>query len=432
MGRPMASGAELSALRDAWDAHWTKFFERGGVEAPPALPSVILDSWHRTMASAAPLTTTVAARLPASSDEGAVLSEAARHLAPSIHQLSDESGYLIAIADTAATLIHTSAGREMLGRAEHVNAVPDSVWAEHVMGTNALDLALRTGRPAHVFATQHAARQLHDWTCWAVPVRTRNTGALSGVVNIAAPWDHSAPMGTALARSVALMAEGVMDRLGFASACRDRPRLSLRLLGPARVTLRGAPVHLSPRQTEIVAILAMRPEGFSFDELHTHLYGDRRVAATTLRVELSKLRAILGDDLLVSRPYRLNAEVDLDLSRALAFLAAGETRQVLDLFHGEPLPGSTSPYLREVCTHVCVSLRNRLLLTGRAGDALRYAEIFPWDDEVLRTAMDRTPHGDPNAPLLMGRLTAATSPAPTLRQHLGRTVGAQDGTVLSW
>ncbi|MFC8248131.1 hypothetical protein [Streptomyces chartreusis] len=431
MGRPTASGEEMRALRDEWATHWTTFFQMSGGQAPPALPRGILDSWCRTVASAAPLTTRVAARLPADSEEGFVLSEAARHVEPSMRELSSESGYLIAIADAAATLIHVSAGREMLRRAEHVNAVPDSVWAEHVMGTNALALALRTGRPARVFATQHAAQQLHDWTCWAVPVHHRKTGALCGVVNIAAPWNHSSPMGTALARSVSLMAEDTMDRLG-PSARREPRRLSVRLLGPVRVALRGTPVQLSPRQTEIVAILAMRPEGFSFDELHAHLYGDRRVAATTLRVELSKLRAILGDDLLVSRPYRLNAQVDLDLSRALAYLAAGDTRQVLDLFHGEPLPGSTSPYLREVCTHVCVSLRNRLLLTGCTGDALRYAEIFPWDDEVLRTAVDRAPQGDPNIPLLMGRLSAAASPAPTLRQHLRRTVGGQDGTVLSW
>ncbi|WP_455357001.1 hypothetical protein [Streptomyces sp. SYSU K217416] len=431
MGRSTASGEELGALRDEWAAHWTKFFEVSGGQAPAALPRVILDSWHRTMASAAPLTTKVAARQPADRDEGLALSEAARHLAPSIRELSSESGYLIAIADSTATLIHTSAGREMLRRAEQVNAVPGSVWAEHVMGTNALGLALRAGRPARVFATQHAARQLHDWTCWAVPIRTRHTGALCGAVNIAAPWRHSAPMGTALARSVSLMVEDAMDRLEF-SGCRERPQLSVRLLGPVRVALRGMPVHLSPRQTEIVAILAMRPEGLSSDELHMHLYGDRRVAATTLRVELSKLRSILGEDLLVSRPYRLNADVDLDLSRALAYLATGDTRQVLDLFHGEPLPGSASPYLQEVCTHVCVSLRNHLLLTGCASDALRYAEIFPWDDEVLRTAIDRTQQGDPNIPLLMGRLSAAASPAPTLRQHLVHTVGAQDGTVLSW
>lgn len=431
MERPTPPAVELRSLRDTWAAHWTRFFQVGVREAPPTLPRAILDSWRRTLASAAPLVTKAAAHLPADGDEGMALSEAVRQVAPSMRELSSESGYLIAVADATASLIHISAGREMLDQAERVNAVPGSVWAEHVMGTNALDLALRSGHPARVFATQHAARQLHDWTCWAVPVHHRRTGAVCGVVNISAPWDHSSPMGTTLARSVSLMTEDAMDRVGFPA--RPEPhRLSVRLLGPARVTLRGVPVQLSPRQTEIVAILALTSEGFSFDELRTHLYGDRRVAATTLRVELSKLRAILGEDLLVSRPYRLNAQVDLDLSRALSRLAAGDTRQVLDLFHGEPLPGSTSPYLREVCTHVCVSLRNRLLLTGGAVDALRYAEIFPWDDEVLRTAMDRTPRGDPAIPLLMGRLSAASSHAPTFRQHLGRTVGAQDGTVLSW
>ncbi|WP_052745653.1 helix-turn-helix domain-containing protein [Allosalinactinospora lopnorensis] len=427
----MSSVTELRALRDTCASHWGAFFESSGEEPASSLPQEIRDSWARTRASAAPLATVAAAHLPATSDAGFALCRVARHLEPRIRALSMESGYLIAIADPTGTLIHTSAGREMLRRAERVNAVPQSAWGERVMGTNALSLALRTGRPAQVFATQHAAQTLHDWTCWAVPIRARDSGALGGVVNIAAPWNHHVPMGAALARSVALMVEDAQDILTL-SGSGERPHLVIRLLGPSEVVLRGASVPLSPRQMEIVAILAMRPGGVSPDELHSHLYGDRRVAATTLRVELSKLRSLLGGDVLLSPPYRLNAEVDLDLSRALAHLAAGETHKVLDLLRGEPLPWSDSPYLREMCTYVCVALRNRLLLTGCAGDALRYAEIFPWDDEVLRTAMARTPRQDPRTPLLMGRLAASASPAPTLRQHLGRTVSAQDCNVLSW
>ena len=424
------SNNALSALRDAGARHWAEYFESGGAQAASSLPRDIRDSWARTRASAAPLATAAAAHPPAASDAGAALARAARHVAPRLRALAGESGCLIAIADPAATLIHTSAGREMLGRAERVNAVPQSTWAEQVMGTNALSLALGAGRPAQVFATQHAARQLHDWTCWAVPLHDRGTGDLAGVVNLSAPWNHHLPMGAALARSVALMVEDAREGLTSAGP-KERPRLVIRLLGPPEVTLRGAHVPLTPRQMEIVAILALRPGGVTLDELHSHLYGDRRVSPTTLRVELSKLRALLGADLLPGRPCRLNAEVDLDLSRVLAHLAAGDTRQALDLLRGEPLPTSSSPYLREMCTHACVSLRSRLLLTGRAREALRYAEIFPWDEEVLRAARDRTPRSDPHFPLLTGRLAASASTAPTLRQQRGPTVGARDGDVLS-
>ncbi|KAB1141719.1 hypothetical protein F7R91_31395 [Streptomyces luteolifulvus] len=430
MERAVPPARELRALRDTWALHWAAFFESGG-EAAPSLPQDIRDSWVRTRELTAPLTTVAAAHRLAANEADFPLRSAARHLEPHMRALSVESGYLIAIADTAGALVHTSAGRDMLRRAERVNAVPQSTWAEHVMGTNALSITLRTGRPAQVCASQHAAQTLHDWTCWAVPIRAGGTGALSGVVNIAAPWDHYAPMGAALARSVALMVEEAQAGLGY-SGSGERPQLVIRLLGPAQVALRGAPVPLSPRQIEIVAILAMTPGGVSFDQLHSHLYGDRRVAATTLRVELSKLRSLLGGDVLLSRPYRLNAKVDLDLSRALGHLAAGETHQVLDLLRGEPLPGSASPYLQEICTHVCVSLRNRLLLTGCASGALRYAEIFPWDDEVLRTAIEHTPQHDPRLSLLLGRLAASASPAPTLRQHLGPTLGARDGNLVPW
>ncbi len=66
-------------------------------------------------------------------------------------------------------------------------------------------------------------------------------------------------------------------------------------------------IRLSPRHSEILLLLASAPRGLSGDELAVLLY-EEDSSASTLRVELGRLRAILGDDLLASRPYRLVAE----------------------------------------------------------------------------------------------------------------------------
>ena len=60
-------------------------------------------------------------------------------------------------------------------------------------------------------------------------------------------------------------------------------------------------------------LLAAAPRGLSGDELAVLLYEDD-VSTSTLRAELNRLRALLGDDLLASRPYRLAAEVTARLA----------------------------------------------------------------------------------------------------------------------
>ena len=63
-------------------------------------------------------------------------------------------------------------------------------------------------------------------------------------------------------------------------------------------------LRLSPRHSEILLLLASAPRGLSGDELAVLLY-EEDGSASTLRAELNRLRSLLGEDLLASRPYRL-------------------------------------------------------------------------------------------------------------------------------
>lgn len=68
---------------------------------------------------------------------------------------------------------------------------------------------------------------------------------------------------------------------------------------------------MTPRQIEILTILALCPHGLTLEHLYQALYGERKVSMGTLKAEMSQLRDILGG-LLGSRPYRLLVHVEAD------------------------------------------------------------------------------------------------------------------------
>src|SRR5665811_1488379 len=62
-------------------------------------------------------------------------------------------------------------------------------------------------------------------------------------------------------------------------------------------------IRLSPRHSEILLLLASAAQGLPGDELAVLLY-EEDGSASTLRAELNRLRHLLGEELLASRPYR--------------------------------------------------------------------------------------------------------------------------------
>ena len=128
--------------------------------------------------------------------------------------------------------------------------------------------------------------------------------------------------------------DGPADRAGHAalprapglSPRRSRPDvegLTLRLLGNAEAHLDGRRLLLNRRQTEILALLAMNPDGVSLERLHALVYGDQGVTLSTLKAEVSHLRSALGGQL-TSRPYRLTMPVTTDIDVVLAAVRRGD------------------------------------------------------------------------------------------------------------
>jgi hypothetical protein len=100
-----------------------------------------------------------------------------------------------------------------------------------------------------------------------------------------------------------------------------RSRLVVRALGRRRVLLEigGERLELTPRHSEIVALLSLNPDGLTSRELGRELYG-ADCKAVTVRAEVSRLRRRLGP-VLARNPYRLDAEVSVDREEVELVLA---------------------------------------------------------------------------------------------------------------
>ncbi|WIX75459.1 hypothetical protein QRX50_28550 [Amycolatopsis carbonis] len=400
---------DLHARRHALTEAWADFF--GGAAVPAqCVPADIEASWHRTRRSG--LRETAPAELPGvpASAEGSLLAGHRRSLEQPLHDVAENTGFLVALAGPDASLVTARAGRHMAKPARRLNAVDGTLWTENAMGTNAVALALHSGHPVEVFTAQHANEVLHDWTCWAFPVRDPRTGAIIGAVDVSAPWSHHSGSGRALARTLAALVELRLSDLPPAPATTSV--LALSVLGHPRATVNGRSLHLSPRQFEILTILALRPDGTDLKQLHAALYGDHPVAAVTLRAELSKLRHCLGADVVRSHPYHLAGEVRCDLAEQLHHVADGRLGAALELQRGDLLPASEAPFLRAMRDQAQVALRTAVLTTGTVREALRYLDSFPDDLQVLESACARSTATASEHALCLGKLHAASAGNP--------------------
>jgi hypothetical protein len=166
------------------------------------------------------------------------------------------------------------------------------------------------------------------------------------------------------------LAEGWLLRLERASAVRHRPTLALPFLGVPRPVARldGRPVRLSARHAELLALLALHPEGLTADALAVELYGDRG-NPVTVRAEMHRLRSLLegtrnGSGTVRTGPYRLEARVDADFLTLREAIRAGRLPDTELIGRGELLPTSDAPGIRALRDELDVGVRSAVLRSG--------------------------------------------------------------------
>lgn len=287
-----------------------------------------------------------------------------------------DTGALMAVADAEGHLLWVNGSTDTLRQAERIGFVEGSNWDERLAGTNAPGLALATGRPATITRAEHFRWSVRSWSCVATPIYDPGSTRLLGVLDITGGDEIVVPQTLALVRTAARLAEAELAR-GLRPSAPLSPassgvRLVLEVLGRNEALLaiddgRGgvSRVRLSPRHSEILTLLALSPGGLSGEEVASLLYEDGTMKST-LRVEFNRLRGLLGDTLLASRPYRLVGGVTGDWLAVEAMLAAGDVRSAARAYAGPLLPRSSAPGIAAVRDQLESGLRQALLESGAA------------------------------------------------------------------
>ncbi len=409
----MADQLDLRGRRLEVVRAWTAFVEHGDQVERTVRPE-ILDSWKRSHAAGA--SHAQVAPLADESDtrefwRASQLQVAVERVEDELRRTAEDGDLVLAVTDPQSRILWTYGGRVMRRKAETVNFVAGGCWDDESIGTNALDLANRNRQASMVFSAEHFAPVVHNWVCWAAPVHDPLTGRHLGVIDLSTTWDRTHPIGLATARVMARLIETALpggrpgDRVEVVET--SVPGLDLRLLGRVEAHLDGGRLLLSRRQAEILALLALHPEGLSVDQLHAMLYGDAAVTQSTLKAEVSHLRHSLAGQL-ASRPYRLTMPVRCDVDNVLDLLRRGDVERAVQEYGGDLLPGTDSPALTELAEFVAVAVREALLADPVPSAVARYSELAPYDVEVLEACLavlGTRPH--PVVPLLKGRLAAA-------------------------
>nr|WP_198429166.1 transcriptional regulator [Nocardia bovistercoris] len=368
----------------------------------PLLRHEVAQSWQRSLHTVDPARA-VAPGLDDVADRWAEspLRAPITQLGDHLRGIAEDAGFVAAVTDTNGTIVWMCGDRAIRRQGESVNFAPGGRWDESHMGTNGLSLALHTDRPVTVFSAEHLVAALHGWVCYSAPVHGPD-GRQVGVLDLSSRWDRSHPAIMTSVRTLVLAAETLI-RTAAPPPARG---LRLECLGTARLSREGRPVPLPPRQLEILALLALEPGGYTPEQLHAAIYGDRPVSPSTLKADVSHLRRATGGEI-ANRRYALTGPMSCDAVDLLAAIESGDTASAVWLYRGPLLPGSDTPGVAAWRDYLDVGVRNAVLGSDRPEYAVSLGEKTPADVEIHEHALRLLAPDDSRRPAVAARLHAA-------------------------
>ncbi|MCW2497804.1 GAF domain-containing protein [Jatrophihabitans sp.] len=357
----MSRAEQIRAIHDAHD----RFLESGAVSA--RVRDVVAESWRRCAADGVDAEG-AAAPVAVRTDELGDYREAhpLSHVFPLLYDVlgraAEECDAVMAVGDAAGRLLWVCGRPDVLSQAEQINFAEGAAWDEAHAGTNAPGTALRLDAPVQILASEHFRRTVQQWTCAAAPIHDPISHAILGVVDVTGGDETATPQTLAMVRAAARMAEAELGRLaasGHLWIPQGRPSAAALGRPDCQLEIGGRTSRLSLRHSEIVVLLADRPEGLTGDQLAVELYPSD-VSTSTMRAELTRLRGLLGP-LVESRPYRLVGDLDCDWLRVRAALDAGRVAEAVRAYRGPLLPQSEAPGVIEHRDRLERQLRSALL-----------------------------------------------------------------------
>ncbi len=199
------------------------------------------------------------------------------------------------------------------------------------------------------------------------------------------------------------------------AAKRPSPTSTVRLTALGRdcalLEVDGRVLRLRPRHSEIVVLLALATKGageagggISGPRLAVEL-SEQEIHPVTLRAEMSRLRTLLGGELLGSQPYVLRRAVRSDFTAVRDLVAEGRVGPAVSAYSGPLLPNSEAPAIVEYRTVLEQQLRAEVLASADA-EVLRRWVSAPWgadDAEAWAALAQQLPGGSPQRAAAMVR-----------------------------
>ncbi len=350
------------------------------------LGHTIMSSWQRSSSADIPHERS-AAPLVSVSEHAGPLHHALADCGDELRNIAEQSSMALAVADVGSTIIWSAAKGAMQRAAENVHFIEGGQWHEEAVGTNALALSLKTERSLSVFSNEHYMLSVQDWACYAAPIFDPYSKQLLGVVDLSTTWDQHNSLGL-------LAAERCASIIQTALSSHQRQHLYVRAFSVPQVLFNGKVLVLTPRQIEILTILALCPQGMTLETLHQALYGERKVSMGTLKAEMSQLRDVLGG-LLGSRPYRLLAQVDADFLQAEYALDRGSIQAALKLCSGVFLAKTESPFLCAWRDCLESRLSDAIFKANETDVLLKHVARFPEAIDAVERLIELMPKSHP-------------------------------------
>jgi PAS domain S-box-containing protein len=241
--------ANLSQERVKLEQEWERFVS--GVNERPAIRPLMYESWQRCQEqNIHPLRTRTTVSLSRAQIEAYWEEDTLQHiLKPLLLKMKDaslDSGHLVTFCNAAGDIVHLDGDLSLMLKAEDMNFVVGSSWAEHRAGTNAIGTSLVTGRPVQVFAGEHFCQEVQKWTCSAAPVRDPVTQQMIGVFNLTGLWrvnhPHSLSAVTSAKQIVEKYLRGQLEQERFRLTERFSHLVSSAVTSPFLVLDRGGKV----------------------------------------------------------------------------------------------------------------------------------------------------------------------------------------------
>ncbi len=383
--------------------------------ADDAVRSVVRDSWHRSLGSGvdpdggAPPVDLL--------DSDLIAYREAHPLAPVMPVIrrllvedAEDGRMIVAVTDAGGRMLWVEGDSALRSRAAGMHFVEGARWAEEVAGTNAPGTALAVDHAVQIYGSEHYRRPVQPWSCSAAPVHDPVTGVLLGAIDVTGGDHVASPHVLTLVRATVAAVESELrwqhrERLQRGAGRRPPPlqRLVPRLdvLGRerARLTLPSGSVELSLRHSELLLLLAeaaVAGEGRTAVQLAAECHPGE-AAEVTVRAELSRLRRLVGAEVVGSRPYRLLDRIDTDLDRVRRLLGRGAVGQALERYPGMVLPSSRAPGVAMARERMSALLRQAVLHSRRPELLLRYAQLPQAQDDVVvwQTCLEWLPPSSP-------------------------------------